>query len=162
MSKVISGLFSGTKGANAHSAQILESLLSGPSDEPTSVVWNHIDATQENYGGTDVPRSFVVDVPKTSFTPDGKLWTHGNATKHISEAVTSVKEYTPELINSNPRLYSQFILYDYYKTIGKAVKQKFELNKPFTVGNWEFIFVNDSKGGKYPVVKHSVFKGFKK
>ena len=48
MSKGASGLFSGTKGS-------------------TSNVWNNITATQPNYVGTEIPRSFIIKTPKKSF-----------------------------------------------------------------------------------------------
>ena len=162
MSKGNSGLFSGTSGAQADFIQKLERVLSISDDENTAVVWNHIKATQENYGGTVIPRSFEVDVPTTKATPEGKLWTHGNATEHMYEAVTSIKKQAPSIINSNPNLYSQFILYDYYKSLGKAVSKGTKYGSTVTVGNWEFIIVRPREGQKYPVVKHALFTGLEK
>ena len=73
MSKGYSGLFKGTFGFNAQEIW------------NTSIVWEHIDITQKNYGGTSLPRSFNID------TPQGKMWTHGNATKHMYENIKSAK-----------------------------------------------------------------------
>ena len=102
MSKTVSGHFKGTLGEYA-------SLWN------TSIVWKHIDITQENHGGTDLPRSFNID------TPSGKMWTHGNATKHMHEAIISL----------NPKLYTQFILFDYWVSLSFAVRReiKFEEKK---------------------------------
>ena len=83
MSKSSSGLFSGTKGAGTSSLGI---------DETTAAVWEQIKSTADNYPNSQIPRSFEVDVPKTPATPDGKMWTHGNATKHMHEAMISLKE----------------------------------------------------------------------
>jgi len=158
MSKAGSGLFSGTNGA---SIQALSGAFAYPSDESTAVVWNHIEATAENYPNTPIPRSFAVDVPKTAATPDGRMWTHGNATEHMYEAMISLKE-NPMLKNSNPTLYSQFVLYDYYKSLGQAVSNGVKFSGTVTVGNWEFAFSQARSGQKYPVVKHALFNGLQK
>ncbi len=99
-----------------------------------------------------------MDVPITKDTPSGKLWTHGNSTEHMYEAISSAKN-NPMLKNSNPNLYTQFILYDYYKSVGKAVKNGVNYDKTITSGNWEFIFAKPRKGYYYPVVKHAKFIG---
>ena len=76
MSKGYSGLFHGTSGNNISNA--LSAITN------TSEVWNHITSTAENYSGTVIPKSFEIN------TPAGKMWTHGNATEHMYEAVTSI------------------------------------------------------------------------
>ena len=37
----------------------------------------------ENYGGTVIPKSFTIN------TPQGDMWTHGNATEHMYETLIS-------------------------------------------------------------------------
>lgn len=113
-----------------------------------------IEATQETYGGTDLPRSFNID------TPQGKMWTHGNATKHMHEAILSLKD-DPKLKDSNPKLYTQFILYDYWKSLEATVKSGILYNKKLTTGSWEFIFSKPRKTGDNPVIKHAKFTGLK-
>jgi hypothetical protein len=158
MSKGNSGFFVGTKGAENHFARNLERLFDN-TDEPTAVVWHHLKSTAENYDGTVIPRSFEIDVPKTALSPNGKLWTHGNATEHMYEAASSIKAQAPRIVNSNPNLYSQFILYDYYKSLGRAIKKGLPYGTRITAGNWEFIIVKSRDGDKYPVVKHALFSG---
>lgn len=150
--KANSGLFAGTNGATI--GKLLQSFRELLKEETTAIVWKKIEATAENYPGTDIPRSFVID------TPRGKMWTHGNATEHMYEAMSSPKLY-PQIKNSNPKLYSQFILYDYYKSLGKAVSNGIKYEQKITNGNWEFIFSKPRSGAKYPVVKHAKFKGLK-
>ena len=150
MSKTHSGLFSGTSGA-----QTLALLVK---DESTASVWEHINPTASNYTNSKIPRSFEVVVPKTATTPSGKMWTHGNATKHMQEAMASLKD-NPMLKVSNPNLYAQFILYDYYKSLGKAVSNGIKYSGTVTEGSWEFAFAKARPGAKYPVVKHALFKG---
>ncbi len=158
MSKGKSGLFRGTAGSEL---EYLDKLFPHPADENTAVVWDHINATQDTYKGTVIPKSFEIDVPRTAMTPEGKMWTHGNATEHMYEAMVSVKD-DPRFKGSNPDLYSQFILYDYYKSLGKAVSKGADYKKTMTVGQWEFAFAPARNGQKYPVVKHALFTGLER
>ena len=159
MSKGNSGLFSGIPSTTQK--QSLADFFSSSENKPTATVWNHIVATQETYENTPIPKSFTIDVPRTTTTPNGKMWTHGNATEHIYEALISIKE-SPRLKNSNPNLYSQFILYDYYQSLGRAVSMGISYKRTMRVGNWEFAFAPARKGKEYPVVKHSLFAGIEK
>lgn len=137
MSKPTSNLFSSTSGAKSWN---------------TSIVWPHIQPTQDNYGGTDLPRSFNID------TPQGSLWTHNNATKHMHEAILSLKD-NPKLKDTNPKLYTQFIMYEYWRALGAAVKDGIEYEKTINFGKWEFIFSKPRSQGNNPVVKHARFVG---
>ncbi len=143
MCKGISGYFSGTYGSKAEFFY-----------EPwnTSIVWKHIDITQGNYGGTNLPRSFNID------TPQGKMWTHGNATKHMHEAILSIKENLM-IKDTNPGLYTQFILFDYWKSLGSAVKKGISYERKVTSGKWEFVFSKPRNQGENPVIIHARFKG---
>ena len=138
MSKSISGHFKGTTGYKNWN---------------TSIVWEHVHPTQDNYGGTDLPRSFNVD------TPAGEMWTHNNATKHMHEALLSIKD-NPRLKDTNPKLYTQFILYEYWRSLGSAVKSGISYNRKIYAGNWEFIFSKPRTTGNNPVIKHAKFTGF--
>lgn len=139
MSKALSGHFDGT---------------SGHQNWNTSEVWTNITPTQANYPGTDVPRSFNI----TTF--QGEMWTHGNATKHIHEAIMSLKD-DPKLKDSNPKLYTQFIIYDYWKSLEIAVSEGINYDTKVTAGSWEFIFSKPRKSDLNPVIKHARFTGLK-
>jgi hypothetical protein len=139
MSKGFSGLFERTSGSLY--AEIWN----------TSIVWKYIEATQDDYGGTTLPKSFNID------TPNGKMWTHGNATKHMHEAIISLKD-DPRIKSSNPKLYTQFILFDYWKSLSTAVKSEIKYEKIINSGNWEFIFSKPRKQGDNPVIKHARLK----
>ena len=115
-------------------------------------MWNHIHVTQENYGGTDLPRSFNID------TPQGPMWTHNNATKHMHEAILSLKD-SPKMKYTNPKLYTQFILYEYWRALEKAVQYDIPYKKKINCGNWEFIFGKARRQGANPVVIHAKFTG---
>lgn len=88
------------------------------------------------------------------------MWTHGNATKHMHEAILSLKD-DPKLKDSNPKLYTQFILFDYWKSLGLAVRNGITYEKKVTFGSWEFIFSKPRQAGKNPVIKHAKFTGLK-
>ena len=145
-----SGLYSGATSAIADTDYTLAVSIK---EENTSEVWKHIQSTQPVYAGTVIPKSFVID------TPQGKMWTHGNATEHMNEAVTSIKQNAPRIINSNPNMYSQFILYDYWKSLGRATNGGIKYGKLIRSGKWEFIFSKPRKSGEHPVVKHAQFFG---
>ena len=151
MSKTNSELFHGTSGSRT--------LTLLGIDEPTASVWDHIKPTADNYANSSIPRSFEVDVPKTVDTPQGKMWTHGNATEHMYETLISTKNKPPALKNSHPNLYAQFILYDYYQSLAKAVSSGITYEKIITSNSWEFIFSKPREKGKNPVVKHAQFRG---
>jgi len=150
MSKPRSGLYSGTIGVAVDNKATVEV---GVHENSTAAVWQHIEATQACYPGTELPRSFVMDVP------GGKIWTHGNATKHMWEAIVSIKNL-PAIKGSNPSLYTQFILYDYRETLVEASKMKIKQNELVRIGNWELMFSKSARD-KYPVVKHAVFLGLR-
>ena len=120
----------------------------------TAIVWAHIVTTQHNYPQTDLPKSFNLD------TPQGQMWTHPNATKHMHEAILSLKD-DPKLKASNPKLYTQFIMYDYWKSLENTVKNGIDYNKKIINGSWEFIFSKPRKLGLNPVIKHAKFTGLK-
>ena len=129
MSKYLSGHFVGSAG---YSQAILSAELGIPPDESTASVWKYIRATQPEYLGTVIPRSFTVS------TPNGTFWTHGNATKHMYEALISIRD-NPMLKNTNPNLFAQFILYDYRKALIAATGGAIRLGTRIRVGHWEFI-----------------------
>lgn len=142
-------LFPGTNAASKYAAGI---LLDIPLDEPTATVWSHITTTGSNYPGTQIPRSFCIA------TDNGTFWTHGNATEHMNEAVASL---TSALGNSNPYLYSQFILYDYRKALTAATREGVQYNKSIKSGHWTFRISKSRSTDKYPAVVHALFTGLK-
>ncbi len=131
--------------------QEIKELLRNNAD--TSEIWDRLIPTQENYGGTILPKSFTV---KTEY---GEVWTHANATKHIYEAIRSTKTNTPLIKSSCPPLYVQFILYDYYIQLSGIVERGIVFNKVINTSHWEFIFSPPRQQNKKPVIKHAKFKG---
>ena len=71
-------------------------------------------ATQPNYPGSVIPKSFGMTLPNGQ-----KVWIHGNATEHIAEyAQFKAKDYTPEAV----RLSSQQQLNSLQGALNSATK----------------------------------------
>ena len=95
--------------------------------------------------------------------PQKEYWTHANATEHMYEDVVirALKEHG--LDSPRSKLYSQFILYDYRKSLSSLLRRTdFEHGKLFKEGKWEFIVVKPRKKGQNPVIKHAQFLGWGK
>ena len=135
MSKGGSGLFSGTNAT-------------------TATVWNNITETQPKVAGTKIPKSFNIS------TVHGDFWVHSNGTKHIIQEIMSTKTKHP-LKQSNPNLYSQFLLHDYHSAVNKIPQGTISFGSKIKSGNWEFIFVKPRSDGKNIVIKHAQFNGWK-
>lgn len=149
MSKASSGLFTNTLGYASETLSLEAGIRPLHS---TAEIWNHIEATDASYPGTPIPKSFVVN------TPGGNFWAHPNGTKHMEEALNSIKEL-PALKNTNPSLFSQFILYDFRQAVIAATMPRMPtMGKVVRSGHWELVF-NKRPSDKYPVVMHAQFLG---
>lgn len=141
MSKVSSGLFNSTSNKTS-------SLFN------TSIVWHHLKQTQENYTTLELPKSFEMDIQ------GGKMWVHGNATEHMFQEISKNWNGKNPMKIANPKLYTQFVLYDFYQSLNSATAKGIKYDKIVTVGNWELIFSRPRTSGKLPVVKHAQFLGW--
>jgi len=146
MSKASSGLFPSNQ--NQASNNALNSLYN------TSIVWHHLTPTQERYTTIELPKSFEMDIQ------NGKMWVHGNATKHMFQEISQNWNGKNPMKISNQTLYTQFILYDFYQNLNSATAKGIKYGKIERVGNWEFIFAHPRDKGKLPVVKHAQFLGW--
>jgi hypothetical protein len=149
MSKSGSGLFTGTFGDKEITEKTHQLI-----DENTAEVWNHITVTQPSDISLPIPKSFILS------TKSGKYWVNPNGTKHIIDELTSSKT-RHQLKQANPNLYSQFLLFDYYKSVNRISSRKILYGEKIVSGNWEFIFAEARNGGKYPVIKHAQFTGWR-
>ena len=121
------------------------------SGNKTGTVWDNITPTQENYPFTEIPKSFVVEVNGQ------KMWVHGNATEHMYQDFYNGTAYTK---CTNPKLYTQELMSDFYGSLQKATKSGIIYEEKITQGNWEFIFARPRQAGQFPVVKHAKFNGW--
>ena len=112
----------------------------------TGTVWDYIKGTQPNYNGTQIPKSFEINVGNQ------KVWVHGNATEHIYQDV--IKS------GGNTNLYSQQLMSDFQGALQKATQNGIKYNEIMTVGNWEFKFAPAREAGQLPALIHSQFNGW--
>lgn len=131
MSKGGSGLFKGTNGSTAD-------------------VWNNISATQPNYAGTEIPRSFVIKTPKNSF------WVHGNATEHMADYL--IKQSNSGRGLGSTKLDAQLMLSDMRSSITKVTQDGIKYNTPLKDGNWEFVIKPSRNKNEYDLIIHAMYK----
>ncbi|GFZ32149.1 hypothetical protein CSC2_26750 [Clostridium zeae] len=113
-------------------------------------VWDSIKATQPLYEGTEIPRSFEMNLG------DKTVWVHGNATEHMYEDVAKVMA----MPGTDPKLYSQFLLTDLQGTLKQATQNGVIYDQIMNVGKWELKFSPPREAGQLPALIHSVFKGW--
>jgi hypothetical protein len=124
------------------------------SGSKTCTVWDNITPTQENYPYTNIPKSFEIEVNGE------KMWVHGNATEHIYEYVYKGITTGNGTAYTNPNLYTQEIMSDFYGALQEATKSGIVYEEKITQGNWEFIFAQPRQAGQLPVIKHAQFNGW--
>jgi hypothetical protein len=113
----------------------------------TGTVWDSVKATQPNYPGSVIPKSFEMTLPNGQ-----KVWIHGNATEHIAEyAQFKAKDYTPEAV----RLSSQQQLNSLQGALNSATKNGVEYNKLITIDGWELKLAPPRQLGELPAVIHA-------
>ncbi len=97
----------------------------------TNEVWDKIIGTDKCYSNTLLPRSFDVQ------TDYGMYHVSPNGTKHIQELLTSNKTL-PHIKDTNPKLYTQFLLHNFQHALNSILKQGVKKNELVTVEGWEF------------------------
>jgi hypothetical protein len=76
----------------------------------------------------------------------------------MNEVVTTLKQ-DQRLAQSNPKLLSQFVLYDFRRSLIKATKDGVVFNRNIRTKHWDFRF-SKRKSDKNTVVVHALFTGF--
>jgi filamentous hemagglutinin len=120
----------------------------GGATRATGTVWDAIKATQPVYEGTAIPRSFELA------TASGKIWVHGNATKHMAEYAKTMlgRGVGSELVN----LGSQQQLRGLQAAVETAIANGVPYNTLLTVGGWELKFAAPRAEGQLPVLIHAL------
>ena len=142
-----------TKASNLGS-QIKGQSFRGESGSKTGTVWDNIKATQDKYPYTNIPKSFEVEVNGQ------KMWVHGNATEHMYSDVFKKIIAGEGTAHTNPDLYTQILMSDFYGSLEQATASGIEYEKLISAGNWEFIFSLPRQEGLLPVIKHAQFNGW--
>lgn len=111
----------------------------------TGTVWDNITPTQENYPFINIPKSFEVEVNGE------KMWVHGNAAEHMYGVVYKGITTGNGTAYTNPNLYTQEIMSDFYGSLQEATKSGLVYGEKITQGNWEFVFAQPRQAGQLPV-----------
>ncbi|MEM6321502.1 MAG: hemagglutinin [Bacteroidota bacterium] len=114
----------------------------------TGTIWDDILATQGNYLGSVLPKSFQLATQNGT-----KVWVHGNATKHLAEfAKLKAINYTPEAV----RLSTQQQLRSLQSAVNVATKNGVPYNSLLKIGGWELKFGAARGAGKLPTLFHAL------
>jgi RHS repeat-associated protein len=111
-------------------------------DHATDSVWSRISATQPNYPGTELPRSFNLD------TSSGQqIWVHGNATKHIEEEIRQSTFSRP--------LKTEDLLASFVRAVDSATIDGIQYGHRTLSEGWELIIARPRGGEGNPVIMHA-------
>ena len=102
-------------------------------------VWSKMQATQECYPKSAIPRSFVINVEGE------KLWASPNATKHIHEYfIKYLNKNVPELHKCSFTPHARLMIYSHemhiqclYETLGKMIKDGIPFKKRLLIDGWQ-------------------------
>ena len=111
----------------------------GESGSKTGTVWDNITPTQEKYPYTNIPKSFEIEVNGE------KMWVHGNATEHMYEEVYKGITTGNGTAYTNPNLYTQEIMSDFYGSLQEATKSGIVYGEKITEGNWNLYLLSQDK-----------------
>jgi hypothetical protein len=124
----------------------------GPSaGEDSGTVWDNISATQPNYPGTELPRSFELNSGETN------VWVHGNATEHIAEYLSGMESRGTSPDQTNLALQAR--LSSLSAAVDAAGQEGIEYDQLMHVGGWELIFGEPSNITQLPVLYHATYSG---
>ncbi|WP_017687496.1 WXG100 family type VII secretion target [Paenibacillus sp. PAMC 26794] len=110
----------------------------------TGIVWDDIKATQPNNPGTNIPKSFEINVNGERY------WVNPNATKHMVE-------YSTRTLSHGQKLTEQQLIRSFQSAVKEAAAKGYKFNEPVIVGNWELIFSPSREAGQLPVIKHGLY-----
>jgi hypothetical protein len=113
----------------------------------TSTVWDDVIATQPNYPGSVIPKSFEL-----STEGGAKVWVHGNATEHIAEYAQMVaKNNPPDVV----RLASQQQIRSLQSAVNEVTKNGVKYGENIQIGGWDLKFSPPRGEGLLPVLFHA-------
>ena len=122
-------------------------LESSAAETGTGTVWDSISATQPVYEGTELPRSFVMNVGEGE-----NVWVAPNASEHILERIGNVSGGLQPIQTQN-------MLSSLRSAVEAANEQGISLGKMTRIGGWEFMFDAPRAGELYPVLYHALYLG---
>ena len=116
----------------------------------TGTVWDDIEATQPNYAGSDIPKSFVMNAGGS------KVWVHPNATEHVAEYAKARADNMAS--REQVGLSTQAYLKSLQSAAGEATRGSVPLGRTVTVGGWEMKF-SQRPTDPLPALMHAFYVG---
>lgn len=118
-------------------------------DGGADTVWNDIKPTQPSYSGSNIPKSFELQLPNGQ-----KVWVHGNATEHIAEYAQYVANRgTPEAL----RLVTQQELRSLQAAVNSVTKEGVPYDRLIVVDGWELKFSRSRSNDGLPALIHALY-----
>ena len=113
----------------------------------SGTVWDSVKPTQPPYEGTAIPRSFELS------TANGRVWVHGNATKHIYEFIKSLSQrgVSPAMT----RLLTQQQIRSLQAAVEAATAGGVPYGRLLRIGGWELKFGPPKASGQLPELFHA-------
>ncbi len=115
-----------------------------------STVWKDIKATQPNYPGTELPRSFEMQAG------EHRVWVHGNASKHINEYVQG--RIADGVGPQQAKIATQANLKSLQAAVEDATQGGVPLNRMVEVDGWELKFSQRPEDA-LPALVHALYTG---
>jgi hypothetical protein len=122
-----------------------------PSNCGTGTVWDDIAATQPDYPGSQLPRSFVLAAGDT------EVWVHGNATEHIGEYLSGMASRGATQAQVNMATQAQ--LSSLQSAVAEAGSGGLPLGRIIDVEGWELKFSAPREAGQLPALVHALHTG---
>jgi RHS repeat-associated protein len=128
-------------------AQVADDAGGQATETGGGTVWDSISATQPAYEGTELPRSFVLNVGEGE-----NAWVAPNASEHILERIGNVSEGLQSIQTQN-------MLSSLRAAVEAANEQGISLGKMTRIGGWDLMFDAPRAGELYPVLHHALYLG---
>ncbi|MEV6328658.1 RHS repeat-associated core domain-containing protein [Streptomyces sp. NPDC051909] len=114
-------------------------------------VWDGIKATQPNYPGSDLPRSFELGAGDT------RVWVHGNASEHMAEYLSGMAQRGATKAQIDMATQAQLL--SLQAAVAEAGRGGLPFDKMVNVGGWELKFGAPRSPGQLPVLFHAMPAG---
>ncbi|MFL6125309.1 LamG-like jellyroll fold domain-containing protein [Actinophytocola sp.] len=142
----VATVVAGSRGMNR-----LRNLEARAGASVSRTVWDDIKATQPNYPGSQLPKSFELSAG------DARVWVHGNATEHIAEYLSGMA--SRGATRTQIDLATQAQLSSLQAAVTEALSGGITYDTMITVGGWELKFGAPRGPGQLPVLFHALPTG---
>jgi RHS repeat-associated protein len=114
-------------------------------------IWDDITATQPDYPGSALPKSFELTAGDT------KVWVHGNATEHMAEYLSGMAARGAS--RTQVDMATQAQLSSLQAAVAEAGRGGLVYDRILNVGGWELKFGAARSEGQLPALIHALYTG---